>query len=93
MTQTYERVLITNIWDTKENGLSQIPVFTEEEYMKQLKIQDKSHGGLCELVGLKEYQQGINNLNKDLLSLKTYFQKNKVTFTNKEYGYIFLNII
>ena len=56
MTQTYERVLITNIWDTKEKGLSQIPVFTEEEYMKQLKIQDKSHGGLCELVGLKEYQ-------------------------------------
>ena len=56
MTQTYERVLITNIWDTKEKGLSQIPVFTEEEYMKQLKIQDKSQGGLCELVGLKEYQ-------------------------------------
>ena len=50
MTQNFGRVLITNIWDTKEKGLSQIPVFTEEEYMTQLKIQDKSQDFLCKNV-------------------------------------------
>lgn len=56
MTQNYGRVLITCIFDKVETGLTQIPVYTEEEYMKQLGIKDKKQGGLCELVGLKEYQ-------------------------------------
>ena len=56
MTQNYGRVLITCIYDKKETGFSQIPVYTKEEYMTQLKIKDKNQGGLCELVGLKEYQ-------------------------------------
>ena len=54
--ENFGRVLITCIYDKIETGLSQIPVYTEEEYMKQLKIKDKNQGGLCELVGLKEYQ-------------------------------------
>jgi len=56
MNEKYERVLITCVFDTIAKGLSKIPVYTEEEYMKQLKIKDKKQGGLCELVGLKEYQ-------------------------------------
>jgi hypothetical protein len=50
MTQNYGRVLITCIYDKKETGFSQIPVYTKEEYMTQLKIKDKNQGGLCELV-------------------------------------------
>ena len=49
-------MLITCIYDVKETGLSQIPDYTEEEYMKQHAIKGKTQGGLCELVGMKDYQ-------------------------------------
>ena len=52
----FERVLITNIFDKKENGFTKCPVSTEEDYLKELKNRDKNQGGLCELVGLKEFQ-------------------------------------
>ena len=51
----FGRVLTTCIYDTKEKGLSQIPVYTEEEYLKGSEKRNKK-GGLFELVGLKEYQ-------------------------------------
>ena len=51
----YNRVLITNIYDKKEN-FTKYPVETEEEYLNQLKLRDIKQGGLCELVGLKEFQ-------------------------------------
>jgi len=56
MTQKYERVVLTCIYDTKEKGFSQTPVYTEEEYMKHWRMKDKTQGGLCELVGSEEYQ-------------------------------------
>ena len=52
MTQNFGRVLITSIYDKKEN-FSKIPVFTQEEYMKEL---NKNAGGFCEFVGLDEFQ-------------------------------------
>ena len=51
----YNRVLITNIFDKKDN-FEKYPVFTDEEYLQQLKIRDIKKGGLCELVGLKDFQ-------------------------------------
>ena len=53
MTQNFGRVLITNIFDTLEKGLSRIPITTEEDYKKYLK---SNKGAMCELVGLKEFQ-------------------------------------
>ena len=44
--ENFGRVLITCIYDKIETGLSQIPVYTEKEYMKQLKIKDKNQGGI-----------------------------------------------
>jgi hypothetical protein len=51
-TPEFERVLICNIHkrDTR------IPVRTEEEYINEFKRKNKQAGGLCEIVGLKEYQ-------------------------------------
>ena len=51
-TQEFNRVLICSIYkrDTR------IPVRTEEEYMNQFKLKNKNQGGLCEIVGLDEYQ-------------------------------------
>ena len=51
-TQNFNRVLICNI----RKRDTRIPVKTEEEYMKELKTKNKQTGGLCEIVGLKEYQ-------------------------------------
>ena len=51
----FGRVLTTCIYDKLENGLSQIPVYTEEEYLKGVEKRN-TKGGLFELVGLKEYQ-------------------------------------
>lgn len=52
----FQRVLITNIYDRKEKGFTKYPVYTEEEYMQELKKRNKNQGGLCELVGLEELQ-------------------------------------
>ena len=47
MTEKYQRVLIANIYDKKENGFTKFPVYTEEEYMKEKR---QNQGDLCELV-------------------------------------------
>ena len=59
MTQNFGRVLLTNIKDTIVKGLSKVPVFTEEEYMVELNRREKTSSGLCELVGLSEYQPSL----------------------------------
>ena len=46
MTQKFGRVLITNIFDTLEKGLSRIPITTEEDYKKYLK---SNKGAMCDL--------------------------------------------
>lgn len=56
MTQNFGRVLLTNIKDTKMKGFTKQPVFTEEEYMVELNRREKTSSGLCEFVGLSEYQ-------------------------------------
>ena len=52
MTQNFGRVLISNIYDRK----IRVEVRDEKAYMEQHKIRNKNQGGLCEIVGLKEYQ-------------------------------------
>ena len=54
--ENFGRVLTTCIFDTIKNGLSQIPITNEDDYIKQLTMMDKCQGGMFELVGLKEYQ-------------------------------------
>ena len=51
-TPEFDRVLICNI----RKRDTRIPVKTEEDYMKEFKTKNKQTGGLCEIVGLKEYQ-------------------------------------
>jgi hypothetical protein len=48
----YGRVLITSMFkrDTR------IPIQTEDEYMKKLKIMNSNQGGLCEIVGLEDFK-------------------------------------
>jgi len=53
MTEKYERVLITSIYDKKETGLSKIPISTEKDYHKEYK---KNPKGICDFVGLNEFQ-------------------------------------
>ena len=69
--QNFGRVLISSIYkrDTR------VSVKTEADYMKQLKIKNKSQGGLCEIVGLDEYQvkpyfdiDGKNDFNVDIIN-------------------------
>ena len=50
--QNFGRVLISSIYkrDTR------VSVETEAEYMEQFELKNKNHGGLCEIVGLDEYQ-------------------------------------
>ena len=40
----FGRVLTTCIYDKKTIGLSQIPVYTEEDYMKQFEKKNKKGG-------------------------------------------------
>ena len=49
-------MLISYIYDKKENGFTKYPAYTEEDYMKEHKKRDKNQGGLCEIVGLEEFQ-------------------------------------
>ena len=56
MSQNFGRVLLTNIKDTKVKGFSKVPVYTEEEYMAELAKREKTSSGLCEFVGLSEFQ-------------------------------------
>jgi len=51
----FNRVLITSIFDVKPN-FRRISINNETEYMKQLAIMNKTQGGLCEFVGLAEFQ-------------------------------------
>jgi hypothetical protein len=51
----FGRVLTTCIYDTVKKGFSQIPVYSNDEYLKEFKKRNKN-GGFCELVGLEEYQ-------------------------------------
>jgi hypothetical protein len=37
----FGRVLTTCIYDKKENGFSKIPIYTEEEYMKEFNKRNK----------------------------------------------------
>jgi len=53
MTEKYERVLITSIYDKKETGFSKIPISTEKDYHKHLERNQKV---MCDFVGLKEFQ-------------------------------------
>ena len=50
--ENFGRVLISSIYDRK----TRVEVYDEEAYMKQFDIFNKNQGGLCEIVGLKEYQ-------------------------------------
>ena len=61
MTQNFGRVLISSVYakvDSPEKDITmvRVPVRTEEEYMEQHKKLNKNHGGLCEIVGLDEFQ-------------------------------------
>ena len=53
MTEKYERVLITSIYDRIETGLSKVPISTEKDYNKYLKSNPK---GMCDFVGLDDFQ-------------------------------------
>mgnify|MGYP003348566799 FL=1 len=50
--ENFGRVLISSIFkrDTR------IEIYDEETYMGTLKIMNKNQGGLCEIVGLTNYQ-------------------------------------
>ncbi len=48
----FNRVLISTLHDRK----LRIEVYDEDAYMEQLKIRNKNQGGLCEIVGLQEFQ-------------------------------------
>jgi len=50
--QNFGRVLISSIF----NRDTRVPVKTEADYMKQFELKNKKQGGLCEIVGLDEYQ-------------------------------------
>ena len=50
--ENFGRVLISSIYDRK----TRVEVYDEEAYMKQFDIFNNNQGGLCEIVGLKEYQ-------------------------------------
>jgi hypothetical protein len=57
----YNRVLLSSFWKHKDNAERDIKqvreyVKTEKEYMKAHKQYNKKQGGLCELVGLDEFQ-------------------------------------
>ena len=61
MTQIFGRVLISSVYAKIDNPkkdikMVRVPVRTEEEYMEQHKKYNKNHGGLCEIVGLDEFQ-------------------------------------
>lgn len=61
MNQNYGRVLLTSFYAHKDNPAKDIKqvreyVRTTEEYMEQYKKYNRNQGGLCELVGLEEYQ-------------------------------------
>ena len=61
MTQNFGRVLISSVYAKIDNPkkdikMVRVPVRTEEEYMEQHKKYNKNHGGLCEIVGLDEFQ-------------------------------------
>jgi hypothetical protein len=51
----YERVLLTCIYDKKENGLSRTPIFTIDEYNEKFDNINRK-GGICELVGTDDCQ-------------------------------------
>ncbi len=53
----FGRVLTTCIYDTIEDGLTQMPVHTidDSEYQKHF-YERNDKGGFCKIVGLKEYQ-------------------------------------
>ena len=60
-TDKYNRVLLSSFWahkDNAEKGIKQVREYvkTENEYMKAHKKYNKKQGGLCELVGLDEFQ-------------------------------------
>jgi len=60
-TDKYNRVLLSSFWahkDNAERGIKQVREYvkTEKEYMKAHKQYNKKQGGLCELVGLDEFQ-------------------------------------
>ena len=50
--QNFGRVLISSIF----NRDTRVSVETEADYMKQFELKNKKQGGLCEIVGLDEYQ-------------------------------------
>ena len=52
MSQNFGRVLISTLCDRNVR----VEVRDEQMYMEQHKIRNKNQGGLCEIVGLKEYQ-------------------------------------
>jgi len=52
MTQNFGRVLISSIY----NRQTRVEVQTEAEYMEQFKKKNYNQGGLCEIVGLEEFQ-------------------------------------
>lgn len=61
MSQNFGRVLISSVYAKIDNPkknitMVRVPVRTEEEYMEQHKLLNKAHGGLCEIVGLDEFQ-------------------------------------
>ena len=48
----FGRVLISSTYDRK----IRVEVFDEASYLQQLAIRNKNQGGLCEIVGLQEFQ-------------------------------------
>ena len=52
----YNRVLTSSLMTKKGEPLPQIPITTLSEYEKIAKKNNKNSGGICEIVGLDEYQ-------------------------------------
>ena len=48
----FNRVIISTLHDRK----IRVEVYDEDAYMEQLKFRNKNQGGLCEIVGLQEFQ-------------------------------------
>ena len=83
--QNFGRVLISSIYkrDTR------VSVETEAEYMEQFELKNKNHGGLCEIVGLDEYQvklyfdvDGKIDFTDDIID---NINNNKLWFSNSSY--------
>ena len=74
----YNRVLISSLMTKKGEPLPQIPITTLSEHEKIAKKNNKNSGGICEIVGLDEYQVKHRSLQKLLASKNMGEKINKI---------------